>query len=353
MKTLAVSLAFLTFVSAASAHEFWIKPASFTIKPGSRLNVHLLVGDGFPGEIVARNGPKIERFDISTDSFKTPIPGVNGSDPAGSITLDQPGLHIITFRNLPTRIELEADKFNDYLKEEGLDSIIAKRAELGHTNKPGRELFSRCAKSLVQVESPDGTPTVGFDRAVGLRFELIPLTDPANLTFDAAGTTTFKVKALFEGKPLEKITIAARTPDDPSLVIKASTDADGIAPLTLTKRGMWLVSSVHMIPAPASSSPPADWESLWASVTFDARSTSTPQPATPPVTPPAASSSAGSHQLSVEFARFASIFVARLHESLTFHRLAPRHGETKHRLARSAADHELANPVLISTHTFH
>ena len=33
------------------------------------------------------------------------------------------------------------------------------------------------------------------------------------------------------------------------------------------KPGAWLVKSVHMVPAPAKSG--ADWESLWASLTFE------------------------------------------------------------------------------------
>ena len=35
----------------------------------------------------------------------------------------------------------------------------------------------------------------------------------------------------------------------------------------LTPPGVWLVKAVHMVPAPAASG--ADWESLWASLTFE------------------------------------------------------------------------------------
>ena len=39
-----------------------------------------------------------------------------------------------------------------------------------------------------------------------------------------------------------------------------------ILPVT-TRAGVWLVKAVHMAPAPAESG--AEWESLWASLTFE------------------------------------------------------------------------------------
>jgi len=45
------------------------------------------------------------------------------------------------------------------------------------------------------------------------------------------------------------------------------TDAAGRVSFTLPQRGVWLIKSVQMIPAPAASG--AEWESLWASVTFE------------------------------------------------------------------------------------
>jgi len=37
--------------------------------------------------------------------------------------------------------------------------------------------------------------------------------------------------------------------------------------LDLAAGRIWLVKTVHMVPAPADSG--ADWESLWASLTFE------------------------------------------------------------------------------------
>ena len=39
-----------------------------------------------------------------------------------------PGLLVIGYRSNPSAIELAAEKFNQYLKEDGLDAVVALRA---------------------------------------------------------------------------------------------------------------------------------------------------------------------------------------------------------------------------------
>ena len=50
--------------------------------------------------------------------------------------------------------DLPAVRFNEYLKEEGLVPAQRLRAQAGRTNAPGREIYSRRAKALVQVGAP-------------------------------------------------------------------------------------------------------------------------------------------------------------------------------------------------------
>src|SRR5207249_7443329 len=48
-------------------------------------------------------------------------------------------------------IELEPEKFESYLKDEGLERVVKIRSDRKETLKPGREVFSRCAKTLLKV----------------------------------------------------------------------------------------------------------------------------------------------------------------------------------------------------------
>jgi hypothetical protein len=54
---------------------------------------------------------------------------------------------------------------------------------------------------------------------------------------------------------------------NPSAALATRTDAAGAFSLTLRERGVWLVKAVHMVKAGWFSR--ADWQSLWASLTFE------------------------------------------------------------------------------------
>ena len=74
------------------------------------------------------------------------------------------------------------------------------------------------------------------------------------------------IRLLYQGRPLEGALVVA-VPQDTRTPRQARTDRDGRVTLSLYD-GVWLIKAVHMVPAPAGSG--ADWESLWASLTFKA-----------------------------------------------------------------------------------
>ena len=75
------------------------------------------------------------------------------------------------------------------------------------------------------------------------------------------------VRLLHRGKPLAGALVVAMSKASPEDRIAIRSDAGGRAELRLDRPGLWMVKAVHMIPAPAGSA--ADWESLWASLTFE------------------------------------------------------------------------------------
>jgi uncharacterized GH25 family protein len=75
------------------------------------------------------------------------------------------------------------------------------------------------------------------------------------------------VRLTYGGAPLSGALVVALSRDAPGSRLSARTDGEGRVSLVLTRSGAWLVKAVHMVPAPAESG--ADWESLWASLTFE------------------------------------------------------------------------------------
>ena len=113
----------------ASGHEFWIEPSTCRPAPDERVSFRLFVGDGFPGEPYARNPRHIQRFDLIGPVETMSIDGTPGKNPAGEVRLARPGLHIAAYSSQSNWIELEAENFEAYLKEEGLEHVV--RARVG------------------------------------------------------------------------------------------------------------------------------------------------------------------------------------------------------------------------------
>jgi uncharacterized GH25 family protein len=254
-------LAALLSVARLAAHDFWIDPSSFRPAPGQRVTVRLRVGQHFRGDPVPRDPSLLQRFSvIAPGGGESPIPGVPGAEPAGFATMTAQGLTLLTYASGRSPVSLDGAKFESYLSEEGLEAVSAVRARKSQSAASVKEVFSRYAKSFLDVGGKGGT---GYDRVLGLTLELIPEKDPTSLTSGAE----LPVRLLFRGKPLAGVLVTALPHDKPDTKITARTDAAGRARLRLDQPGEWLVKAVHMIPAPAETA--ADWESFWASLTFE------------------------------------------------------------------------------------
>lgn len=258
---LCVALACLTG-SAALAHDFWIEPQSFRPAVQENVPIVLRVGEDFTGT----SQPLIPRwfsdYAATGPSGTQQVVGYIGDDPAGSFKPDAPGNWVIGYRSTQAFVEIEPAKFNQYLEKEGLEWVIAAREQSGDAKSNARELYSRCAKSLVRAgnESAQG----GFDTVLGYRLELIPERDP----YELAPGDELPVRLLYEDEPLADILIVAFTAENPAQQQKLRTDADGRAVITLGKAGTWLIKGVHIIELPDTNAK-ADWESFWASLTFE------------------------------------------------------------------------------------
>ena len=264
MKKLFGTAAFALAAAQLLAHDFWIEPTTFRPEVGSMVGLSLRVGQGFRGDPVPLLPEKVVKFvTVSAAGAETPAAGIPGRDPAGRARVPEPGFVIAGYRSSPSNLELPADKFEAYLKEEGLEKVIAIRARRGDSEKPSKEIYSRCAKALLDA---GGAGTAGFDRALGFRLELIPEASPKKLPPNAGGS--MPVRLLYEGKPLAEALVVAMNREKPDKRLSVRTDQAGRVVLALPRGGVWLVKAVHMVAAPAESG--ADWESLWASLTFEA-----------------------------------------------------------------------------------
>ena len=248
--------------TSLAAHDLWIDPTTFSPEPGQIVGVRLRVGQDLVGDPVPRDPALINQFIVEDQSGRKPLVGRDGADPAGFLRAAAPGLLVVGYRSHPSNVQLTAEKFNQYLKEEGLDAVAATRARRNETGARAREIFSRCAKSLVLAGEAGEAQN---DRLLGFTLELVAEKNPyAIRTGD-----DLPVRLTYENRPLAGALVVAINRQNPSEKLSARTDADGRVRLRLPRRGMWLVKAVHMVPAPAGAD--ADWVSFWASLTFEMR----------------------------------------------------------------------------------
>lgn len=251
--------------AGAGAHEFWILPHAFRVPVGDAAILSLGVGEDFEGEPIAFSRPLVaglRRLAQDSETDLRDIAPASGSADRIRVTLPRAGTHVIAMDTHPSLVVLPAEKFNDYLREDGLVGVLRAREAAGATASPGRERFRRNIKTIVHAGARnDGT----YMRRTGQRLELVPLQDPASLR--PAQRLTLKV--WFDDQPLAGALVRlwhARGPSSELVKLDAVSDARGEVTLAPTRHGTWMASVVHMVPADAGCD--CDWDSYWGNLTF-------------------------------------------------------------------------------------
>ena len=245
-------------VPFAAAHDLWIAPpAGQTGLLGldEALAIHLHVGHGQRVEDFARHPRHLKQFLAHGPGETQPVPGLDGKTPAGWLRAEVPGLWTLSYESRGAHSHLSAARFQRHLEEEGLDHILALRRERGEDGQAGREFYVRSLKSLLRI----GTEEWGAgDRPVGLPLEIV-----VEKGLDLFGDRTLGFRLLLTGQPLAGTLVEARQLDG-ELRVQSRTGPEGRVDLEMGS-GSWVVSAVHMV---ESQRPDADWESLFATLTF-------------------------------------------------------------------------------------
>lgn len=241
------------------AHEFWLAPSSHRVNKGEPLELNATIGQDDKVEAVKRLPRHIKQFQVYDGEGLVKVSGRNFSLPTGVFQTRRDGVHVFCYESHGRLNTLPGERFQVYLAAEGLEEILAERAAAGEQDAPGRERYTRCAKSLVQVGRGGGT-----DRALGLPFEIVAKADP----FGMKVGSTFLVQVLREGEPMPGVLIKSFSPPDSKKPVLVRSDGDGYARIQLTRTGRWMLHAVFM-DALDPDDREADWESFWASLTFE------------------------------------------------------------------------------------
>ena len=261
-----IAAVLLTFLFAANsfAHEYWLESSNFWLKSRERTDIRLFVGDALkePEERPYQAG-KTDAFDMITRDGTFDMRSITENDakPVMTYASDQEGTVLFSMTRNWSYIKLEAAKFEDYLREDAMEYVIADRKKRGESEKEGRERYSRYLKTLVQIgDDKNAVPKA----RIGTKIEIVPLENP--YTKKVGGD--LKLQAWFNGRPLALKTIFADNRDGTDIKTQnVITDEQGRFTIKLDRKGLWLIRTVHMQRC-EKNCVDADWESFWAALTF-------------------------------------------------------------------------------------
>ncbi|MGI4849206.1 MAG: DUF4198 domain-containing protein [Janthinobacterium lividum] len=255
---------YLAPVLPAAAHEYWVQATPYSAAVGASSNLTLQFGEYYKGEITPFVLHRFTRFEHYSQAGKVDLePRVPRGVELGRVPLaiDAPGTHMVAFDAAANYLTLPADKFFDYLHDEGLDNINRIRAAMGHASRPGRERYFRNVKTLLRG---GGASDATYAVQTGQRMELLPMSDPLAMK----PGDTLALGLLFDGKPLAGALLKAWYKRNGQLtLIRAVSDAAGQVSVSLPWAGEWMLSVVHMIPSAGSVD--QDWDSYWGNLSFE------------------------------------------------------------------------------------
>lgn len=252
--------------AALCAHDMYVMPNSFRPARGTTLTAGFHVGDSFPQSEVGGRLDRLQNPKLIWQGGSAPFTKlrVDGKRDVGEVVVGGSGELIAAVNTLPSLITLQPEKFTAYLKDEGLPEIITWRAEHGESAKPGKERYSKYAKSILLSGDSNGFAS----HAVGYVIEIIPEADPYKLK----PGDLLPVRVLFRGKPAADLQIesawAAGNTGSKTTVV-GRTNIDGQIKVPLPDSGLWRIHTIKMERCAEPSV--ADWESFWGSLTFEMR----------------------------------------------------------------------------------
>jgi uncharacterized GH25 family protein len=238
-------------------------PATFHPMPGQALSIAFHNGDNFPESMTTPAMARMVAPRLLAGGVTIPMENLK---PVGATLVADvkvadgvTGSMVAALSTRPNFIELDAAKFEGYLKHEGLEHVIEWRKRNQEAAAPGRERYSKYVKSLLQIGR--GTKFA----AAGFPIEMHPLANPYELQVG----DLLPVKIEVRGKPVGGLQVEAAWLDASGKAhrtIVGRTDVNGAINVRLGAKGTWKLHTVFM--ERCADSAVADWESLWASMTF-------------------------------------------------------------------------------------
>ncbi len=259
--------------TAALAHDSWLVADKYKAKPGTTVRLAFVTADRFPISDHATDPQRVHSWNVRRQDRSEPIRtyAVDGQELVARSALETTGLYIFAVALRSRFIELSPEDFEHYLRDEHAESALAFRRSKGDTSQPGREDYTKLAKTFVQVGNAVDQDR-SYAKPVGHPLEIIPLSHPG--TWKVGDQV--EVKVLWNGEPaVGRWVSSGHEGLAPHTFVHAvKTDSHGKARFKIDVPGLWFLRTHIIRPVQHAevenkeNAKKADWQSFWASITF-------------------------------------------------------------------------------------
>ena len=240
------------------AHELWLEPLNFNFNNKELFKTNINIGQDFKGSSFGFYSPNKKKLYLENKNEVTNLSQRNGNFPAIQTLVFGQGFHVLNYETNNELLKYDSvEKFEDFIKEQGLQSTIDKFDR----NKIPTENYRRFAKVLIT----DGNKGF-FIQKPKLDFEIIALNTPYE-----EKSIFFEFQLFEKNKPLGnwQITIFSKD-ENSSYKEKIKTNSNGEGKIRVIENRTYLLSAVKLdkVNYLQKIKYKSDWFSLWASLVF-------------------------------------------------------------------------------------
>ncbi len=271
MKTKSTAVALLLVVVAGTlvAHDLFMKLDTYFLAPDSPVTVPIYNGTFMKSEnsitadrvldmSVFKHGKRIEH------GTKAWLAGENNYTTYVTVQTGAPGTYVLGMSTRHRDLGMDAADFNGYLEHDGIPDVLEARRRDGELDRDVWERYGKHVKAVVQVGD---TRTDDFSAQFGYPAEIVPMVNPYTLGIG----DEIVVQCFVDGKPVANQLVIAGGHGDGGAIEERSrrADANGKVRFRIREAGRWYVKFIHMVKE--ESDPDIDYESKWATLTFEVR----------------------------------------------------------------------------------
>ena len=253
--------------AAAHAHDLFLKPDSYFLAPQSKATVRVLNGTFKESDAAVSRDRIVDLSligpNLSAASGESIVWRAEEKVSVMEFQSGVPGTYVIGISTKTRQNTRTGAEFNKFLEEDGMPDVLAARKRNNELDKGATQRYSKYVRAVLQVGDARSDH---YKKSLNHAIELIPQTNPYSLK----PSDTIPVLCLSNGKPLANQFVVAGWETSDGQIHSASSraDAKGVVRFKLTSPGKWFVKTIHMEKV---SEPGLDYESKWATLTFEIR----------------------------------------------------------------------------------